>query len=85
MAAFLALLGVSPALAQQSSSFFGDSAVREIRLTFDDPNWYNTLVAAHQNANATGDPYFPCRFQYGEIVIPRNGRTATALRIEWLG
>jgi uncharacterized protein (TIGR03437 family) len=78
-AIFLFLLCVTPSLAQQSAltdraaAFFDDSAAREIRLTFEDPNWYNTLVAAHQNANATGDPYFPCRFQYGDIVIPRIG------------
>jgi uncharacterized protein (TIGR03437 family) len=83
MAALLTLLWLTPPLTQPTSiadgadafadAFFDDSAVREIRLTFDDQDWYNKLVASHQNANATGDPYFPCKFQYGDLVIPQIG------------
>ncbi len=57
--------------ADQAASFFDDSAVREIRLYFDDPNWYNTLYRAH--AGDPDDPYFPARFQYGDIILPRIG------------
>ena len=59
----LVLIFASPMFAQQqskltdkASAFFDDSAVREIRIYFDDPNWYNTLVNAHQNQSQTGDP-----------------------------
>ncbi|MDW8129301.1 MAG: CotH kinase family protein [Bryobacterales bacterium] len=51
--------------------FFDDSKVGEIRLYFDDPNWYNTLFRAH--ANDPNDPYFPARFRYGDIEIPKIG------------
>ncbi|MCW5981105.1 MAG: CotH kinase family protein [Bryobacteraceae bacterium] len=57
--------------ADQAGAFFDDSAVREIRLTFADSNWYNTLYQAH--SGNTADPYFPARFQYGSIVIDRIG------------
>lgn len=79
-ALWLALFLASPILAQQqskltdkASAFFDDSAVREIRIYFDDPNWYNTLVNAHQNQAQTGDPYFPCRFKYGSFEMPKVG------------
>lgn len=64
------------AFAQQSTltdaaaAFFDDSAVREIRLYFDDSNWYNTLLAAHRTA---ADPYFPCRFESGGVRLARIG------------
>lgn len=77
MMILLGLLLVSlPALAQQSTltdpaaAFFDDTAVREIRIYFDDTNWYNTLLNGH---NTTADPYFPCRFQYGTTVISKIG------------
>jgi uncharacterized protein (TIGR03437 family) len=60
-------------LKDKASTFFDDSAVREIRIYFDDPNWYNTLVQAHQNQRTNGDPYFPCRFKYGNIDLPKVG------------
>lgn len=75
----LALLLSLPAQAQQSNltdaaaAFFNDSAVREIRIYFDNTNWYNTLVQAHQQQATTGDPYFPCRFKYGNIDLPKVG------------
>lgn len=62
----------SPALpADRASTFFDDSEVREIRLYFDDPNWYDTLYQAHDNDPE--DPYFPARFQYGDTVLPKIG------------
>ncbi len=68
----LALLFALPLLgADQAAFFFDDSAVREIRLTFDDSNWYNTLFQAH-NSNPA-DPNFPVRFQYGDTVMPKIG------------
>lgn len=76
MTALLAILWALPSWAQQPPSadkaavFFDDSQVREIRLFFDDPNWYNVLVQGHSTA---ADPYFPCRFQYGSTVIDRIG------------
>jgi spore coat protein CotH len=76
--AFLALFLLAvPAFAQQSAltdpaaAFFNDSAVREIRLSFEDPNWYNTLFQSHNSD--PNDPYFPCRFQSGSTVIGRIG------------
>jgi hypothetical protein len=55
-------------LADQAASFFDDSSVKEIRITFSDPNWYNTLYQSHDRNPE--DPYFPARFQYGDTVIP---------------
>ncbi|MFN0107417.1 MAG: CotH kinase family protein [Blastocatellia bacterium] len=78
-ALFMTLLCAVPAMAQQpklndkAAAFFDDTTVKEIRIYFDDPNWYNTLVQAHQNQNQTGDPFFPCRFKYGSIELPKVG------------
>jgi uncharacterized protein (TIGR03437 family) len=70
--AFLVLFCVTPILAQQpASDFFNDTTIREIRLTFDAPNWYDTLFQSH-NSNPA-DPYFPCRFQSGNTVLNRIG------------
>ncbi|MFN0087296.1 MAG: CotH kinase family protein [Blastocatellia bacterium] len=75
----LTLLTAGSAAAQQAplfdkaAAFFNDGAVREVRLYFDDPDWYNKLVQAHQNQAQTGDPYFPCRFKYGTVEIARIG------------
>jgi uncharacterized protein (TIGR03437 family) len=57
--------------ADPAVAFFDDSAVREIRLYFSDPNWYNTLFQSH-NTNRE-DPNFPVRFQYGNVNIPQIG------------
>ncbi len=62
-----------PALNDKAAAFFDDSAVREIRIYPEDPNWYNTLLQAHQNEATSGDPYFPCRFKYGSIDLPKVG------------
>jgi spore coat protein CotH len=68
--ALLALSTASLLPADEAASFFDDSAVREIRLYFDDANWYNTLLQGH---NSTADPYFPVRVQYGDVVLPKVG------------
>ncbi|MBI4910141.1 MAG: CotH kinase family protein [Acidobacteria bacterium] len=57
-------------LRDTAAVFFDDSAVREIRLYFDDTDWYNTLLRAHQTAE---DPYFPCRFRSGDISLEKIG------------
>lgn len=68
----LFFLSLSPIqAADQAAAFFDDSAVREIRITFDNANWYNTLFNSHNSDPS--DPYFPARFQYGSTVIPRIG------------
>lgn len=66
-------LAQHPKLYDPAAAFFDDSAVREIRLYFTDPDWYNKLVQAHQNQAQTGDPFFPCRFKYGTVEIPQIG------------
>ncbi len=73
LASLLCLFGAGalPMAADQAAAFFDDSAVREIRLYFDDPNWYNTLFQSH--SRDPNDPYFPARFQYGATVIARIG------------
>jgi spore coat protein CotH len=58
-------------LADKADSFFDGTAVREIRLTFDDANWYQTLYQAHSSNSE--DPYFPARFQCGDVVIEKIG------------
>jgi uncharacterized protein (TIGR03437 family) len=68
-----ALLAQQPRLNDPASAFFDDTAVREIRIYFDDLNWYNTMVQNHQNQATTGDPYIPCRFKYGSIELPKIG------------
>jgi spore coat protein CotH len=57
-------------LTDPAAAFFDDREVREIRIYFEDANWYNTLLRAHQT---TEDPYFPCRFKSGDIEIPKIG------------
>lgn len=60
-------------LTDKAAAFFDDSAVRELRIYFDNPNWYNTMVQNHQNQAQTGDPYIPCRFKYGNLDFPKVG------------
>lgn len=67
---YLSLFACAAAQADQAAAFFDDREVREIRLYFDDPNWYNTLLAGHRSVE---DPYFPCRFRYGGTVIEQIG------------
>ncbi len=57
--------------ADQADAFFDDSYVHEIRLTFADSDWWNTLYNSH--ANDTEDPYFPARFEGDGVVIENIG------------
>ncbi|MEZ5399755.1 MAG: CotH kinase family protein [Bryobacteraceae bacterium] len=54
-----------------AAAFFDDSEVREIRLYFEDANWYQTLLQAH--SSDPEDPYFPCRFQSGGVSLEKIG------------
>ena len=67
LAAVLSFGVLSPATADEADAFFDDSVVQEIRIWFDDPDWYDTLYTAH--ASDPADPYFPCRFERGDTVI----------------
>lgn len=51
----------------EADSFFDDGFVHEIRLYFEDNNWYETLYTAHQNNPE--DPYFQARFVYNGTVL----------------
>ena len=58
--------------ADESDTFFNDSYVHEIYLTFDDADygtagWYNTLYDSH--ANDPDDPYFPASFSGDGVTI----------------
>ncbi len=71
-AAAILVLGIaSGARGDEAEAFFDDTAVREIHLTFSDPNWYDTLVYAH--ANDPDDPYFPAAFASGSVSWPQVG------------
>ncbi|MCX8151291.1 MAG: lamin tail domain-containing protein [Candidatus Bathyarchaeota archaeon] len=54
-------------LGDAADVFFDDTYVHEIRLYFDDPNWYNTLYNAHDKDPA--DPYFPAKFVSHGITL----------------
>jgi spore coat protein CotH len=77
-ACWLALLGLlallapgpSPA-AGTAAELFDDTRIREIRIYFDDPNWFQTLQRAHSSDPA--DPYFPARIVCGDEEIPQIG------------
>jgi len=51
--------------------FFDDSYVHEIRICFDDPDWYDALYDGH--ANDPDDPYFPARFEAEGVVLDPTG------------
>jgi len=61
------LLGHLDTPADEAEAFFGTETVHEIRITFEDPNWYPILLESH--ANDPEDPYFPARFEYGDLVL----------------
>jgi uncharacterized protein (TIGR03437 family) len=61
------------ALSDKAAAFFDDSAVREVRLYFENTNWYNVMVQNHQNQAQTGDPYIPCRIKWGSVEVPNIG------------
>ncbi|MHC3130231.1 MAG: CotH kinase family protein, partial [Candidatus Bathyarchaeota archaeon] len=56
-------------IVNEANVFFDDSYIHEIRLYFDDPNWYDTLYAGHDSNRSTADPYFPARFVSQGIEI----------------
>jgi hypothetical protein len=62
---------VATRVGDEADEFFDDSYVHEIRLYFDEPNWYNTLYNAHDKD--PNDPYFPARFVSHGIVIDSVG------------
>ncbi len=65
--AFIAGLATLPAAADDSATFFDPSVVKEVRITFTDPNWFQALQASH--ATDPADPYFACRFEADGVVI----------------
>jgi spore coat protein CotH len=68
---FLLALATAGALhADKAATFFDDTKVQEVRLYFDDTNWYNTLYNARSQGS---DTYYPARFQYGDTVIDQIG------------
>lgn len=59
----------------EAAEFFDDSYIHEIRLYFDDPNWYDTLYEGHDDDRSTSDPYFPARFvSHGYDINPVGAR-----------
>ena len=56
-------------VSDEADAFFDDSYIHEIRLNFDDPNWYDTLYAGHDNDRTTSDPYFPASFESHGVTI----------------
>lgn len=64
------------ALADASDTFFDDSTIHEIYLTFDADyygadGWYDTLYDSH--ANDPDDPYFPASFSADGVTIDMVG------------
>lgn len=64
---FAVPLAALPGAADEADTLFDDSVVHEIRISFDDPSWYETLLDSH--SNDPDDPYFPARFEYGDMVL----------------
>lgn len=62
---------VQPALSDKAAAFFDDTKVHEIRLYFDSPNWYQTLLQAHSSNPA--DPYFPAKLVSGDTTLEKIG------------
>ena len=53
--------------ADEADVFFDDSFVHEIRITFTDADWYNTLYDSH--ANDPDDPYFSAAVECDGVVL----------------
>jgi len=51
-----------------ADTFFDDTYVHEIRLTFEDPDWYSVLYESH--LNNPEDPYFAAAFEGDGVSIP---------------
>jgi uncharacterized protein (TIGR03437 family) len=66
----LACLWMLPAAAgaDEAAAFFDDTKVQEIRIYFDNPDWYNVLYQSHDRDRL--DPYFPARIKSGDVEIP---------------
>ena len=60
-------VGSRPAHADEADAFFDDSFVHEIRITFADADWYDTLYSSH--ANDPDDPYFPAAVECDGVVL----------------
>lgn len=54
-----------------SAAFFDDSYVHEIRITFEEPDWYDTLYNSH--ATDIEDPYFEASFVGDGIELDQVG------------
>ncbi|HPR62778.1 MAG TPA: CotH kinase family protein [Thermoanaerobaculia bacterium] len=63
----LSVLGNPVQVQDEASAFFDDSFVHEIRITFDNPDWYQVLYASH--ANDPEDPYFPARLSCDGVTL----------------
>ena len=57
--------------ADEASTFFDDSYVHDLYITFDNQDWYDVLYDSH--ANDADDPYFEADFEYDGIVIESVG------------
>ncbi len=68
---WMSLYAGTAVASDQAAAFFGERKVHEVRLYFDNPNWYNVLYQSHQSNSA--DPYFPARFVYGDLVLDPSG------------
>lgn len=66
----LACLWMLPAAvgADEAAAFFDDTKIQEIRIYFDNPNWYSVLYQSHDRDPL--DPYFPARIKSGDVEIP---------------
>ncbi|HNY42764.1 MAG TPA: CotH kinase family protein, partial [Bryobacteraceae bacterium] len=54
-----------------AATFFDDTKIHEIRIYFDDANWYSTLYNSHRSD--PDDPYFPARFIGDGVEIAKIG------------
>ncbi len=59
------------AIDDPSAAFFDDTYVHEIRITFEDADWYNTLYDSH--ANDPDDPYFEASFVGDGVALDQVG------------
>jgi hypothetical protein len=62
-----AALAQQLALSDRAAGLFDDTAVRAIRLSFDNADCYNTLLQARRSD--PGGPILLCRFQSGGDII----------------
>lgn len=55
----------------EAAAFFDDSYVHEIRITFEDPDWYDTLFESH--STDVEDPYFEASFVGDGVALEQVG------------